>query len=172
MFTSSTIHGPAGLKGLDGLAAFGSLAMLPTAFTARFGRVARSYPAMPRRRPLPGLAMSSRMPSPLSSPMSSTVSSPMSPMRAVRHEGLAVAAARLFARVLARLAQAAEQRGQQWARARERRRTELALRQLDGHTLRDIGLTEGEISSVSAEAAGQVEATRVRAWREVNTFVS
>lgn len=155
MYTAPSIEEPAGLTGLDGLAALGTLAALPAAFTARYGRVARSYPAMPRRRPL------------LVSPASA-----MSPMQALRHEGLAATAARLFAHALARLALLAERRRQQWAQARERRLTELALRQLDGHTLRDIGLTDAEIPSMAAEAAGQVEATRARVWREVHGFVA
>ncbi|MBL8347031.1 MAG: DUF1127 domain-containing protein [Rubrivivax sp.] len=154
MFTAPSIHGPAGLKGLDGLATLGSLALLPTAFTARFGRVARSYPAMPRHR--------AHLWSPLSA---------RSTLRTARQDGLAPAGARLFARVLAWLAQAAERRGQQWARARERRLTEHALHQLDGHTLRDIGLSRSEISSMAAEAAGEVEATRSRVWREIGCRV-
>lgn len=148
MFTAPSIHGPAGLKGLDGLAALGSLAMLPTAFTASFGRVARSYPAMPRSR-----------------------TRPVSPMSAAHHEGLAATGARLFARVLAWLALAVERQGQRWARARERRLTEYALSQLDSQTLRDIGISRSEISSLAAEATGQVEATRTRAWREIGCRV-
>jgi len=144
MFTAPSIHGPAGLKGLDGLAALGSLALLPTDFIASFGRVARRHPAPPRRR--------ARL---------------VSPTPTVRHDGFAATAARLFARALAGLAQAAERRGQQWARARERRLTEAALRQLDSRTLRDIGFTHSEISSMAAESAGQVEATRARVWREI-----
>jgi uncharacterized protein YjiS (DUF1127 family) len=155
MFTAPSIEGPAGLRSLDGLAALGSLAMLPASFTARYGRVARSYPAMPRRRPL------------LVSPVSAT-----SPMQALRHEGLAATGARLFAQWLARLALAVERRGRQWAQARERRLTEHALRQLDSHTLRDIGLTPGEIPSMAAEAAGQVEATRARVRREMHGFIA
>ncbi|MBI5716207.1 MAG: DUF1127 domain-containing protein [Burkholderiales bacterium] len=156
MFTAPNIHGSTGLKGLDRLATFGSLAMLPTAFTASFGRIARSYPAMPRGRARlvsPAFAMS---------PVS-----PVSAAQVVRREGLAATGARLFARALAWLALAAERRGQQWAKERERRLTEHALRQLDSRTLRDIGLTCGEIPSMAAEAARQVEATRLRVWREI-----
>jgi uncharacterized protein YjiS (DUF1127 family) len=43
--------------------------------------------------------------------------------------------------------EAAERHGRRWARARKRRLTEYALRQLDGRALRDIGLTAGEIGA-------------------------
>lgn len=51
------------------------------------------------------------------------------------------------------------------ARRRQRalaRATYLALRELDAHTLRDIGLHGSEILSVVAEACGSAEATRIR----------
>jgi uncharacterized protein YjiS (DUF1127 family) len=180
MFTAPTIHGPAGLKGLDGLAALGSLALLPAAFTAHFGRIARSYPAMPRGRApvllsslpsLPSLAALASLPS-LSGGSLQSRRSAGSALRTARRDGLAAAGARLFARVLAWLAQAAERRGQQWARARERRLTEHALRHLDSRTLRDMGLTHSEISSMAAESAGEAEATRSRAWREIGCRVA
>lgn len=148
MFTASTIHGPAGLKGLDGLAILGSLAMLPTAFTTPFGRATRSHSAPPRGR-----------------------ARPASPAPAAPDQGAAATAARLLARVLAWLAQAAERRGQQWARAREQRLTAQALGRLDRATLRDIGLTHSEIGSMAAEAAGLVERTRARAWSEIGCRV-
>ncbi|MBK9135970.1 MAG: DUF1127 domain-containing protein [Betaproteobacteria bacterium] len=79
--------------------------------------------------------------------------------------------ARLFARLLAALAAAAGRRADEWRRAHLRRSTENALRGLDPHTLRDIGLTPGEISSAAAEVAGDVEATRLRVWREIGARV-
>ncbi len=148
MFTAPSIHGPAGLQGLDGLAALGSPALLSTALSTRFGRLARSHPAKPRGR-----------------------AHAVRPVSAMRREGLAATVARRFARGLAWLAQAAKRRGRQWARARERRLTETALRRLDSRTLRDIGLTHSEIPSMAAECAGQVEATRARAWRELGSPV-
>ncbi|MCW5636314.1 MAG: DUF1127 domain-containing protein, partial [Rubrivivax sp.] len=69
------------------------------------------------------------------------------------------------------LAAGADRLGRYLARRREMRLTENALRQLDTRTLRDIGLTRGEIGSAAAEAAGVVEATRVRAWRELGARV-
>lgn len=148
MFTAPSIHGPAGLKGLDGLAVLGSLAMLPTAFIPRFGRATRSHAALPRGH-------ARRAPA----------------VPAVLHAGLAATGARLLARALAWLAQAAERRSQQWARAREQRLTARALGRLDGHTLRDIGLTHSEIGSMAAESAGLVERTRARAWSEIGCRV-
>jgi len=145
MFHAHSLTGPAGLKGLQGLATLGSLALLPDTLTARFGRVLRSYPA-PARLVAPALGE-------------------------LRRRGLAASSARLAARVLARLADAAEQLSQQWLRDRERRRTERALRGLDARGLRDIGFTRGEISSVAAEAAGEIEATRQRAWLEIGSRV-
>lgn len=148
MFTAPTITGPAGLKGLDGLAALGTLAMLPTGFIPRFGRIARSYPALPPRR-----------------------TDRVSPAAVLRDEGLATSAARLFARALGRLAEAADRRARQWAQARQLRRTEHALRELDSRTLRDIGFTRVEVSSVAAEAAGLVEASRIRVWRDAGSRI-
>lgn len=77
----------------------------------------------------------------------------------------------LAARLFARLEQAVERLGRQWAREREQRLTEAALRQLDARTLRDIGLTRGEVASAAAEHAGIVEATRARVWREIGSRV-
>ena len=37
-----------------------------------------------------------------------------------------------------------------------------ALRQLDGHTLKDLGFDRSEIMSVAAEFAGKAQPTRVR----------
>lgn len=46
-------------------------------------------------------------------------------------------------------------------RMRERA-TEIALRGLDAATLRDIGIGRSEIESLPREAAGTIEATRLR----------
>jgi uncharacterized protein YjiS (DUF1127 family) len=45
---------------------------------------------------------------------------------------------------------------------RQARAIEDALRELDDHTLRDLGFDRGEIASVAAEATGDAERTRVR----------
>jgi len=90
-----------------------------------------------------------------------------SPARLATPARLALLAADVFAR----LEQASRRLARQWARERKRRLTERALRQLDSRTLRDIGLTPQEIGSAAAEHAGLVEATRLRAWREVGAGV-
>lgn len=48
-----------------------------------------------------------------------------------------------------------------WSRRRSAHRTAEALGHLDTHTLRDIGLTRGEIFSVAAECAGTADTTRI-----------
>jgi uncharacterized protein YjiS (DUF1127 family) len=55
--------------------------------------------------------------------------------------------------------------GQAYARHRQRRQASSlrdALRQLDDHTLRDLGFDRSEISSVVAEVTGEAERTRLR----------
>jgi uncharacterized protein YjiS (DUF1127 family) len=49
-----------------------------------------------------------------------------------------------------------------WQAARERRRADRAFDQLDGATLKDIGVSRGESGSYWAEATGVVPATRRR----------
>ena len=54
---------------------------------------------------------------------------------------------------------------QAYARHRQRRKARHAydaLRQLDDHTLRDLGFDRSEIASVAAEVTGAAERTRVR----------
>ena len=54
---------------------------------------------------------------------------------------------------------------QAYARYRQRRQAGAfydALRQLDDHTLRDLGFDRSELGSVAAEASGQAEHTRLR----------
>jgi uncharacterized protein YjiS (DUF1127 family) len=48
-----------------------------------------------------------------------------------------------------------------WRRARRERTSDRALRELDDRTLRDLGLTRGEIASLGAELGGVAEPTRV-----------
>ena len=110
--------------------------------TGTFGRVARRYPAARPGR----------------------VSTPASTRG---RTGVATTAARLAAEALAWLADAARRHGQQWERQRQRRITERSLRQLDRRTLRDLGLTHGEIGSVALEAAGEIEVTRTHLWRDI-----
>jgi uncharacterized protein YjiS (DUF1127 family) len=52
-----------------------------------------------------------------------------------------------------------------WRAYREMRRTCLALGGLDERTLRDIGVSDGEIGSIAAELAGRAERTRIQALR-------
>ncbi len=50
-----------------------------------------------------------------------------------------------------------------WRRWRDRRATELALRSLDAHTLRDIGFDPSEVRSVAQELHGGAEPSRTHA---------
>lgn len=93
----------------------------------------------------------------------------MSITQPVAAAGGLVQAALLVARALSWLAQAAHRCVQLLQRERLQRLTIRTLAALDAHTLRDIGLTPGEIPSIGAEIAGTVEATRERAWREIGT---
>jgi len=49
-----------------------------------------------------------------------------------------------------------------WRRQSEARQAHLALRELDTHTLRDLGFDRSELGSLVAEIGGQVGPTRVR----------
>jgi len=151
MFNAPTLTAPGSLQGLDGIATLGSLAALPAEFTARltarFGRITRSYPAPAFAAAVAGFGV----------PVAGVL----------RRDGFVAGVARAIALVLSRLADAIERGGRRWAVARERRQNELALRGLDDRTLSDIGLARSEISSVVAEAAGEIEATRRRIWGEI-----
>lgn len=57
-----------------------------------------------------------------------------------------------------------------WSRARAARATYLALRDLDSHTLHDLGLDRSEMRSVAAEIAGESERTRVQALRTLRAL--
>jgi len=80
------------------------------------------------------------------------------PMKALRGPNFLASLAGL----LARLARRIELHGEARLRERQRRDTERALRGLDPRVLRDIGCTPSEITSIAAEAAGEIEATRLR----------
>jgi len=49
-----------------------------------------------------------------------------------------------------------------WQQSRRARVTYVCLRGLDEHTLRDLGLTPGELMSVAAELAGTAAVSRVQ----------
>lgn len=57
-----------------------------------------------------------------------------------------------------------------WSRARAARATYLALRDLDSHTLHDLGLDRSETQSVAAEIAGESDRTRVQALRTLRAL--
>jgi uncharacterized protein YjiS (DUF1127 family) len=57
-----------------------------------------------------------------------------------------------------------------WSSARAARATYLALRDLDSHTLHDLGLDRSEMRSVAAEIAGQSDRTRVQALRTLRAL--
>jgi uncharacterized protein YjiS (DUF1127 family) len=50
-----------------------------------------------------------------------------------------------------------------WRQRRQARETYRALRELDAHTLRDIGLDPSELRSIAAEVSGALEVTRMHA---------
>ena len=50
-----------------------------------------------------------------------------------------------------------------WRQRRQARETYRALRELDAHTLRDIGLDRSELRSIAAEVSGALEVTRMHA---------
>jgi len=126
--------------------AFTDLVGFPDAAKVHFGRVARRYPA-------PAFVGARQR-------RAAVVSRPVA-----KSQGFVAAAAELAAQALSRTAVALQRRAQQWSAARQRRLTERALSALDAGTLRDIGFTRSEISSVAAEAAGEIEASRHLIWR-------
>lgn len=65
---------------------------------------------------------------------------------------------------LAGLLLAVRRRSERRAGERQVQLTLRSLRNLDARTLRDIGLDASELSSVSLEAAGLIDATRWRIW--------
>jgi uncharacterized protein YjiS (DUF1127 family) len=138
------IEGPGALPELDSLAPLADLASLPAdlkrTLTASFGRIARTYPAR--------VSMAARSPRQARSPLA--------------RDGLASATARLVGHLARRLAEAAAERAEQWARQRQRRLTERALIHLDARTLHDIGFARSEISSVALEVSEPVRGDTAR----------
>ena len=65
-------------------------------------------------------------------------------------------------RALQALAELLRQCRAAWRRQSEARQAHLALRELDAHTLRDLGLDRSELGSLVAEIGGQAGPTRVR----------
>lgn len=126
------------------------------ALPAGFGRIARSYPAA--------------MPSAAHPPAAAAATSRRA-AQSLRRQGLAASLAHIGAVLLARAAKAARQSARRWAQQTQRRATERALQALDARTLRDLGLGDSEISSIAAEAAGEVEATRARVWKAIGPGV-
>ncbi len=67
-----------------------------------------------------------------------------------------------FAETLRTVGAVARRMYANWQRQRFARATNTALRELDPRMLRDLGFDRSEISSVAAEAAGQIDSTRAR----------
>jgi len=68
----------------------------------------------------------------------------------------------LLGRALTRLGAWLRRRSQLSRQRRHAREIELALRELDAYTLRDLGIYPDEIRSVAAEMTGAAEVTRIR----------
>lgn len=68
--------------------------------------------------------------------------------------------------LLRALRRALRRRAERSARERDARSTLRALSHLDARTLRDIGLDASELPSAAGEAAGCIEATRLRIWSQ------
>ncbi len=68
--------------------------------------------------------------------------------------------------LLRALRRALRRRAERSVRERSARTTLRALSHLDARTLRDIGLDASELSSAAGEAAGCIEATRLRIWSQ------
>lgn len=82
-----------------------------------------------------------------------------------RHQTARRLRARLLGRLIGRAARGIatllREAGERYRAHREARLAYEALRELDDRALRDLGLDRSEIGSVSAEAAGIVERTRM-----------
>lgn len=144
---------------------FASSPLSPLAAADCFGRVARSWPA-----PAAQFALAASPQAAGSSAVTSTATLPIGVRRITgslhRHGGLATAA-HLGATLLARAATFAQRCATRWSQRRQRLLTERALRELSPATLRDLGMHESELTSLASEVAGEVEATRTLAWRQV-----
>ena len=71
----------------------------------------------------------------------------------------------LLGRALARLGAWLRRRSHLSQQRRQARQIELALREVDAHTLRDLGIYPDEIRSVAAEMTGAAPITRIRVAR-------
>jgi uncharacterized protein YjiS (DUF1127 family) len=117
-----------------------------------FGRVARSDPAP---------ALAGGAPAFISRGLA----------RSLRRHGVLATTAHQGALALERAAELARQFAQRWSQRRQHRDTVRALAALDAGTLRDLAIGASEISSLAAEAAGQVEASRRRAQPPIGVRV-
>ena len=55
----------------------------------------------------------------------------------------------------------------EWRQRRQVRDTHIALQELDGATLRDLGLSRAELASLAGELHGDLSATRARALQSL-----
>ena len=133
---------------------------LSAAHFETFGRIAARRPATPR--PVPAFTAPIRAES-----GSALLSARLEAAARAHRAGIT---AELVAAAWDRLAATARRWAAAWQRRRDLRATYLALRGLDDRTLRDLGMSRGEILSVAMDLDRDDETRRLRAARSANAL--